>query len=327
MLKQLLVISLLVVLASSAAQGALVFESTEADLGFVYRDEPQKLVFEFENTADETVFIVEIEPSCDCTTAQAVPEAVAPRSSGKILVFFDPMGYEGRGPFQEYVRVTSTDLADTEVMLFFSAEVAIGPEPEPRSLAFGKVCRGETDTLGLSIHPAPKRGLMVLDAYSDTTCILVEPAGRSADGAHDFRVIATNRKGCGRVAGFVTVETSDTLRSRLRIPVTVSMVGRIIAEPDILAFGPTLPGAVVAQTVRIYSKDGVKFSVPTVTSSIDHIEPVITPLTADSCELKLRIREDAPPGRIGGSITIETDCPEEPALEIEVAGFVRSSKQ
>jgi hypothetical protein len=327
MLKQLSVISLFVVLVTSAAQGALVFLSTEADLGFVYRDEPQKLVFEFENAADETLHIVEIEPSCDCTTAQAVPDAVAPHGSGKVLVFFDPMGYEGRGPFQEYVRITTTDTDDPEVMLFFSAEVGIGPEPKPRSLAFGKLCRGEIDTLDLMIRPAPEQELLVLDAYSDTACVLVEAAGTSAGGAQDFRVIATNRKGCGRVAGFVTIETSDTLRKRIRIPVTVSMVGRIVAEPDILAFGPTLPGTVVAQRVRIYSVDGVKFGVPTVTSSVDGIEPLMTPLTGDSCELKLRIGENAPPGRITGRITVETDCPDEPALEIGVTGFIRSSSQ
>ena len=326
MLKQLSVISLFVVLVTSAAQGALVFVSTKADLGFVYRDEPQKLVFEFENAADETLHILELEPSCDCTTAQPVPEAVAPHSNGRILVFFDPMGYEGRGSFEEYVRVTTTDPENPEVMLFFSAEVGVGPEPEPRSLAFGKLCRGETDTLNLVIHSAPEQELTVLDAYSDTACVLVEATGGSAGGAHDFRVIATNQRGCGRVAGFVTIETSDTLRSRIRVPVTVSLVGRIIAEPDILAFGPTLPGAMVARTVRIYSKNGVKFRVPAVTSSVDSIEPVITPVTEDSCELKLRIKDDAPPGRITGRITVETDCPDEPALEIEITGFVRSSR-
>jgi hypothetical protein len=327
MLRQLLVISLLQVVTFSATQGGVVFDRTEADLGFVYRDEPQQLVYKFENTADETLHIYEIEPSCDCTTGQAVPEAVGPHSEGKILVFFDPMGYEDRGSFREYLRLTTNDPTDTEIMLFFSAEVGVGPEPEPRSLAFGKVCRGESDTLTLVVHPAPDQALDVVEAYSDTACLLVESAGRSPAGIHEFRVITANREGCGRVAGFVTIETTDTIRSKIRVPYTVSMVGRILADPDMVAFGPTLPGAFVARKVRIYSKDGMKFKTPAVSSSSEYIEPVVTPLTEDSCELRLRIREGAPAGRVDGTIRVETDCPDEPPIEIEATGFIRSPKR
>jgi hypothetical protein len=324
--RQLLLTLLLHAAALASVQGSIVLDRTDADLGFVYRDEPQTLVFEFTNASKNTLEVLEIEPSCDCTTAQLVPEAVGSGSRGKFLVFFDPMGYEGRGRFKEFVRVITTDPQTPEIMLNFSAEVGIGPEAEPRALAFGKVCRGESDTLGLAIHPVRGTALEVLDAYSDTACILVESLGSDPSGAHEFRVVATNQEGCSRLAGFVTVVTDDTLRSRLRVPVTVSFVGRIVADPDLVAFGPTLPGTYVAQAVKISSKGGLKFSVPEIICTIDQLEPALRRLDEHTCELRLKVREGAQSGRVSGEVILKTDCPDEPPIEIKVTGYIRSSR-
>jgi hypothetical protein len=309
------------------AQGSVVVKIDEHDLGHVYRDEPQKMVFEFQNVSGETLRIYDIEPSCDCTTAQVVPDAVGPDDKGRVLVFFDPMGYEGKGRLREYVLIRTSDPSDPEVMLTFWVEVGIGPEPAPRALQFGRLCRGESDTLLVTISPAPGKSLTLFDARSDTACLAVEPAGQSSGGARSFRVIATNVAGCGRVASFVTFETSDTLRPNIHVPVSVSLVGRIIAEPDIIAFGPTLPGSYVAQVVKIYSRQGVKFAIPTVVSSIDQLVPEVTATSDSSCELRLKVKEGSPPGRVTGQITLETDCPDEPVLDIKVNGYIRSDKR
>jgi hypothetical protein len=318
---------LVVAALAGPTQGGVSFVRTEADLGFIYRDEPQKLVYEFENTSDETLRILEIEPSCDCTTAQALPDPVPPRASGKVLVFFDPMGYEGRGSFSEYVRLRFSDATMPEVVLRYTADVGIGPEPEPRSLSFGRICRGQSDTLSFDIKPTPGASFQVLDACSDTSCVIVEDMGENDKGIHRFRVIATNREGCGRLASLVSVSTSDSLREIIRVPITVSLIGHIIIEPDIVAFGPTLPGAYVKQAVKIYAVQGEKFSIPEVTSMIDQIEPVVTPIDETSCELRLKVREDAPPGRVTGKIILQPGCPAEPSLVIKVTGYVRSNRR
>ena len=318
---------LLAVSFPPVARGSLQFDNTEVELGYVYRDEPQKLVFEFENASQDTLHIFDIEPSCDCTTAQVVPRAIAPGDRGRVLVFFDPMGYEGRGQLEEYIRISTSDPADPEVRLDYRVEVGIGPEPTPRALTFGRICRGESDTLLVTITAPPGDTLTLLDARCDTACLAVEPAEQTLEGAQRFRVIATNVEGCGRVASFVTFETSDTLRPEIHVPVSVSLVGRIIVDPDIIAFGPTLPGSYVAQMVKIYSRQGIKFGIPKVVSSIDHLEPEVISRSDTSCELWLRVKEGSPPGQVAGVITLETDCPDEPPLDIKVNGYIRSDKR
>jgi hypothetical protein len=208
-------------------------------------------------------------------------------------------------------------------MLKFWVEIGIGPEPEPRALQFGSLCRGESDTLLVSIMPAPDTELTITEASSDTACVAVERAGVGEGGRQHFRVIACNAERCGRVATFITFGTSDRLRPELRVPVSVSFMGSIVAEPDVVAFGPTLPGSYVSQVVKIHSPRGKRFKVPEVTTSIEGIEPEITMTGDASCELRLKIREDAPPGQVSGSVSVETDCPDEPPVQIKVNGYIR----
>lgn len=307
-------------------QAAVVFEREEADMGIIYRDEPQQLVFEFENDSDDTLYFVDIEPSCDCTTAEIIPEAIPPHAKGKVVVFFDPMGYENRGHFTEFVRLTTTDIETPEVMLTFGARVEVGPEPEPRSLAFGTLCKGASDTLHLTVHLPREKPIDVLDAYSDTACIVVVDAGAPSDSTHDFLVIATNTESCGKFAGFVTILTSDSLRNEVRVPVSASFAGHILAEPDVVAFGPTLPGAYVRQKVRVYAVDGRKFSLPKATCTIEHLSPEITRLDDGTCEIRLKVKGDAPQGRVSGKLIVETDCPDEPPIEVDITGYIRKAK-
>jgi hypothetical protein len=322
-LKKIQAAAVLILLLAPAVHAIVMVEEPEIDLGYTYRDEPQKMVFELKNAASETLYIYGIEPSCDCTTAEVVPGAIGPDQTGRVLVFFDPMGYEGRGPIHEFVRLSTSDAQDSEIMLKFSVEIGIGPEPEPRAIQFGSLCKAESDTLSLSILPAPGTELKIADARSDTACVSVERAGTDEAGRHEFKVIACNVEGCGRIATFITFDTSDTLRPRIRVPVSVSMMGSFIAEPDIVAFGPTLPGSYVSQVVKIHSPRGKTFTAPVVTTTIAGLHPEIS-MTGDACcELRLKIAEDAPPGQVSGSVMVETDCPDEPPVEIKVNGYIR----
>jgi hypothetical protein len=305
---------------------AIEVDESHLDLGQIYRDEPQKIVFDIRNQSDEPVTIVDIQPSCDCTTAEVVPNPIPPGEKAEVLTFFDPMGYEGRGPIEEYVRLITTDLRDPEIMLTFRTEVTIGPEPEPRALKFGRICLGESDTMQVAISPGQEDDLKILGAYSDTACVAVEWAGNGDQADGDYMVIVKNNGMCGRVAGFVTFETSDSLRPEIRVPVTISMVGRIVADPDMVAFGPTLPGAYVSQTVRIYCREKFPFDIRRVLSTVAALEPEIERLSDDSFNLRLKVRPEADAGRVSGEIRVDTDCPDEPSVVIQVTGYIRSGK-
>jgi len=327
-----IMMGLLVTILASGSDGAVVIEQTDLDLGPVYRDQPQKMVFPLRNASPDSLHMLSIQPSCDCTTAQVVPRVIPPQATGEVVVFFDPKGYEGRGRVKESVKLLTSDRMNPEILLTFALEVSIGPEPEPRSLAFGKVAKGASDTLRLAVCPAKSDPsgkpvpLGLLGASSNDNRVAVAGAGKNANGADEFLVIVSNKSGGGEISSFVTVETSDTLKSEIRVPVTASLLGDIVADPGVIAFGPTLPGKYLQQTVKVSSPGNARFKIASVESSLGQLEFEVTDLGESSYEVKIKVKDGAPAGRVMGGITIKTDRPGEAQLEIKVAGYVRSSQ-
>lgn len=309
---------------AAPAAAAVDWHVTEIDLGFIYRDEPQKMSFGFVNTSDDTVFIFDIEPSCDCTSAQAMPSAVPPRNSGEILAFFDPMGYEGKGRVTEYIRLATSDPETPEAELYFSIEVGVGPEPEPRALNFGSICKDESDTLSLVIRPGSAGDLKILGVESETDCATVDLVDTRKSGAREFRVIVCNLDCRGAMSSYINFTTADPIREIIKVPITANLMGTIVIEPEVIAFGPTLPGKEVAQPVKVYCTENLGFKIVKVTCTANSVECSVARAEGNVYELKILIKEDAPAGRVSGQITIETDCESQPLLTAKVTGYVRS---
>lgn len=313
------------VLAPAVSAG-VDWHTTEIDLGFIYRDEPQRMAFGFVNTGDDTLFIFDIEPSCDCTSAQVLPAAVPPHNSGKILAFFDPMGYEGKGKVNEYIRLETSDMDSPGAELHFTVEVGIGPEPQPRAINFGSVCKGQSDTLSLVVHPGSNRQLQILSIESESECVTIDQEDVRRSGAQEFMVIACNIDCRGAMSSYINITTTDSLREVIRVPITANLMGTIVIEPEVIAFGPTLPGREVAQAVKIYCTEGLPFKVDKVTSSVNSVEFSVVLADDNAYALKMKIREDAPAGRVTGQLIIQTDCETQPLLTAQVTGFVRSKE-
>jgi len=311
---------------ATAVSAGVDWHTTEIDLGFIYRDEPQKMSFGFVNTSDDTLFIFDIEPSCDCTSAQVLPAAVPPHNSAKILAFFDPMGYEGKGKVTEYIRLGTSDMENPEAELYFTVEVGVGPEPEPRAINFGSVCKGKSDTLSLVVHPGSDRQLQILSIQSESECVTIDQVDVRRSGAQEFMIIACNVDCRGAMSSYVSITTTDPRREFIKVPVTANLMGTILIEPEVIAFGPTLPGREVAQAVKIYCSEGLPFRIDKVTSSVNSVEFSVVLADNNAYELKMKIREDAPAGRITGQLIIQTDCETQPLLTAQVTGFVRSKE-
>lgn len=318
-------VAALISFAAGPVLASVGAEKTDIDLGFIYRDEPQKMVFPIRNASPDSLHILSIEPSCDCTTAQVVPEVVAPKADGQVLIFFDPMGYEGRGKVQESVRLFTSDTKTPELLFTFAIEVGIGPEPEPRSLALGRIPKGAADTLKIVVHPGKSRPLKILGVSADNAAIGVKDLGKSGEG-EEIAVSVANKTGGGQLTGFVSLRTDDSLKPEIRVPVTASLPGDVAVEPDVVVFGPTLPGVAVGQSLHVFSPANLKFSITNVASSAEQLSFEVKPSAAGGYDVAIKVKPDAAAGRVMGEITITTDRTGEPPVEVKVTGHVRSSQ-
>lgn len=75
----------------------ITFTETKFDFGTVNEGDLVKHVFEFENTGDNNLVLLEVKGSCGCTVPETWPrEPIAPGEKGEIAVTFNSDKRVGR---------------------------------------------------------------------------------------------------------------------------------------------------------------------------------------------------------------------------------------
>jgi hypothetical protein len=89
-------ISFLLLGAVALSQPRLQLLNTEHDFG-VFKEESGRQTFNFlvTNTGDSALFIMNVVPSCGCTTPEWTQSPIPPKGQGKITAIYDPAGRPG----------------------------------------------------------------------------------------------------------------------------------------------------------------------------------------------------------------------------------------
>ncbi|MEM9337633.1 MAG: DUF1573 domain-containing protein [Bacteroidota bacterium] len=108
-----------ITVAVIAGISPLKWNKTSIDLGQVTKGESKDLSFEFTNTSEEPVNILEAKGSCGCTNVQYPKEAINPGQKAVITASFK----SGKvGDFKKNIRIKTSE-SDTYEYLYFSGEV------------------------------------------------------------------------------------------------------------------------------------------------------------------------------------------------------------
>ena len=108
-----------------AAGPCIEFPETSKSFGTFRLDLIQTMDFEFVNTGDEPLLILNVNTDCGCTAAGYPHDEIAPGDTAKISV-----RYNGRnnptGTFRKQVRVRSNDPEHPLVRLFIKGKAIKG---------------------------------------------------------------------------------------------------------------------------------------------------------------------------------------------------------
>lgn len=108
-------------LSFQGAHGALVWESTDADLHPSLSDKQAVAHFKYKNTGDKPVKITSVHPSCGCTTAALAKDVVGPDESGEITATFN-IG-DRSGVQSKTITVTTDDQPQKPTILKLKATI------------------------------------------------------------------------------------------------------------------------------------------------------------------------------------------------------------
>lgn len=113
--------ALLLAAPVAAQQGIAQFEERMHNFGVVDEGVDASHTFTFRNTGDAPIRLVQVRPSCGCTTPEWTQDAVAPGETGNVTAVYHSMGRPG--PFNKSVAVF-TDGEPEVLQLWISGDVS-----------------------------------------------------------------------------------------------------------------------------------------------------------------------------------------------------------
>ena len=158
---------------SRAAAPSLAFESETCDLGSVVQGERPACAFPFRNAGGGELRILEVLPSCGCTTTQPAPAPLGAGGRGAIHAVFDSGDFAGE--VVKEIEVRSNDPARPSLTLRLRALVEPEIEFEPATVTFDAVRPGTPARQAVTItnrRAEPVRLLSLVAAPASYRCVL-----------------------------------------------------------------------------------------------------------------------------------------------------------
>jgi hypothetical protein len=117
----LMLIAVMACQVALQAQPVATFKESVHDFGVIKESKgPVKYTFEFVNTGDKPLIIVDAVASCGCTRPSFTAKPIKPGKKGKIKVTYSPLGRPGA--FRKTVKVR-TNASDQRVSLIIEGTV------------------------------------------------------------------------------------------------------------------------------------------------------------------------------------------------------------
>ncbi len=127
-----------VVDASAGLAGPMIeFETTDYDFGKIMAEEDIRYEYVFTNTGGQPLQILNVHPTCGCTTTGEIEKVIAPGDKGKIPIEFHTKGYKGK--VEKAIRVSTNVPGKQMITLKIGGEIWEPIESNPRYASFGQL--------------------------------------------------------------------------------------------------------------------------------------------------------------------------------------------
>jgi len=168
-----------------AAQGELVWETTNVELNPSLTDKDAVAHFKYKNTGEKPIKIVSVHPSCGCTTAALAKDVVDPNESGEITATFhigDRFGVQ-----QKTIGVVTDDKPGQVTVLKLKATIPQLLQISPTFLFWSADDVLDPKTIVVTVggdFPVTKLNITSTDKSIATQV-------KGGPGEKDFRIIVT----------------------------------------------------------------------------------------------------------------------------------------
>jgi hypothetical protein len=315
--------------AAAASQPKAVAVDPIKDVGTIPKGDKVNHDFEIRNDGGAPLEISDVRPACGCTVA-SFDKSIAPGKSGKVHVLFDTATFNG--PVAKGVTVYTNDPANPQLELTLRAKVEPYIAMKPGYARY-TIVRGEAreGTIVQTLYAPDGTQMDVVKVDSPWPYLKVgfreaQEGERLPDvKVKQWRVETTlsSEAPVGPLAGMVTVHTNHSKQKLVEIPVSGFVrpvlavtpakadFGRIeLKEPHRRAFSIK---NFATEPIKVIGVDPPGQGLEAKVESLEEGRNYVVRLTLDP---------GMPKGPFHNKLTIHTDSPKSPILEVELTGTV-----
>lgn len=322
-------------------QPKIEFETMEHDWGRISDQTDVSFAFKFTNKGSgKLVFTQQPRGSCGCTVPSLDKLEYGPGESGAIKVTFHPQGKHG--DTNQRITVNTNDPTAPELVLKVHTFVRTTVAFDPPLLSFGEVPAGQTakqivrvngprassdgTTTDFKVtYASASRGRYISVKVLDTKPVTVEGEEMSQT---TLELTLNGNAPRGTLAAVTTVRTNNEKYPLSDLQVSAEIVGDLQILPPRVNVGIVEPEKPFTKIFRVSSRADKPFKITGVEQKSNlpnKLDVTVTP-AADGKGYQVEVKGASPSVAmpITATITLTTDQPLDPKLEVQVNGAVRA---
>jgi hypothetical protein len=322
----------LLVTASLFAAGKPKAVAVEAikDVGTVPKGDKITADFAIRNDGDAVLEITNVQPACGCTVAD-FDKTVQPGQTGKVHAVVDTTNFAG--PISKGVTVFTNDPDAPQIELTVRAKVEPYISVKPGYARYitvqGEPLEGNiaqtlwaTDGSPLEVVKVDSPWPYLAVTYREATDAERVPDGKGKQWRVEMKL--SNDAKVGALSDFVTVHTSHPKQKLVQIPISGFVRPVIAVTPPVADFGTIELKEPLRKSfnVRNFATEPIK-----VTSIAGNVTGVDLKLEAleegREYQVRVTLNPSLAKGPFNGIITVKTDSPKMPQIDVQLKGIVQ----
>jgi len=304
----------------AAKHPRIKFDREEHDFGEGLGGPIYKTQFHFQNVGTDFLVIKKIRSSCGCTAAVPSVRRIGPGGRGTLKVKFDSGGREGLQTGS--VWIYTNDPVEPVVRVRFKVDIIGAVLASDDDLHFGVFYKDESRERTFTIRYTGKEPFAITRMETSAGFIKAwyEKMKEWDKKGYVVHVRVMGKAPVGDFTETIKVYTDITKD----YPVTVTLIGRVVSEVEIVPVAVRLRSHVRRRTVMVRKRRGGSFRITGVTTSLPYLTADFTTVTKGrEYRVAVHLPGNAPKGVHEGRVVVRTDIPDEPEISFPVYVTVR----
>jgi len=302
----------------------ITFDATHVDFGRISPDKKVSHLYKVTNAGNAILSITNVRPACGCTSTVTGQWSVKPGESTQIEATFDPKGQ--RGIVRKSIVVVSNDPKSPETVLTFDAEVVQPIQPSKDNVFFDNVDRTGSASDQIRFASTDGNAVQLTGAQAPGAPYLhLATRAEGKDAVLDLKLVGSEiPKGQDMGIEVVTVHTANPHLPVFRVNVQWQVKPSVVPDPPAVAWSEAKAGSDLKMDLTLTQASGKAFRVTNASSTnpLLRVEGVGAS-AASKQKLVIVFSAKARPGRYSEKVTILTDDPQRPSLEIPVYAVLK----